>query len=384
MRAREGSYKGEAANFPGDSTPLPSPLAPPPRPRPPLRAEPGTVAHRGARPRPAAPGHFRANPAAPAPAPARQLSGAPDGPGRAGPGGLRPFPGVAGRLAGFASEQGRGGRQRAEPPGTSPLHRSTPGATARPAPALGFRLPPAREWRQGEGLLGAGRGSRSPRAVGTASRRLPPPQPRWWCASVRRPPAEPPALGGTGRGDGLAWEAVRGLLRRPWPRGAYARSLRGRLRESRPEERDCPLLQRKANPGRKIDEREMSTDMGLGKISSQRKPWRADNTPCNLQTRGQARKSEKKYPNVILKMGGCDCTCGTHSFGPRCGSCFLPSLLACDVLREHESWNCYAIAATLRKMSLNMKDAGRRLLRYLLRKGTRAQKDCETPRLNQT
>lgn len=79
-----------------------------------------------------------------APAPARQLSGAPDGPGRAGPGGLRPFPGVAGRLAGFASEQGRGGRQRAEPPGTSPLHRGTPGATARPAPALGFRLPPGR------------------------------------------------------------------------------------------------------------------------------------------------------------------------------------------------------------------------------------------------
>ena len=77
-------------------------------------------------------------------APARQLSEAPDRPGRAQPGDLRPAPGVAGGRAGFGSVQGRGGETPADPGpyGTSPLSRGTPGATARPAPALGFRLPP--------------------------------------------------------------------------------------------------------------------------------------------------------------------------------------------------------------------------------------------------
>lgn len=77
-------------------------------------------------------------------APARQLSVVADEPGRAGLGDLRPAPGAAGRRAGFGSVQGRGGRQPAapRPSGTSPLNRGTPGATARPAPALGFRLPP--------------------------------------------------------------------------------------------------------------------------------------------------------------------------------------------------------------------------------------------------
>lgn len=116
----------------------------------PTPADPGPVAgqaggrrgQRGARPRPAAPGNFRAKPSA-APLPGNR-PGRGTSPGVWGPGTFDPRPKVAGERAGLGNVQGHGGGRPADPrpSGTSPLSRGTPGAKARPAPALRFQLPP--------------------------------------------------------------------------------------------------------------------------------------------------------------------------------------------------------------------------------------------------
>lgn len=104
-----------------------SPANPPPLTRRPSHAE-------GRDPGPRLPGASAPNPLS---RPCAQTSAARDLPGRAGPSDLRPAGRGRGR-AGFRSVQGHGPRHS----GTSPIRRGTPTATARPAPALGFRLPP--------------------------------------------------------------------------------------------------------------------------------------------------------------------------------------------------------------------------------------------------
>lgn len=107
------------------------------------QAEQEAVSGRGARPRPAAPGNFRAKPAA-APQPRNRPERGTSS-GAQSPGTPDPPPEVAGGRAGLGNVPGQGGRWPTEPGPcrTSPLGRGTPGATPGVhAPALGFRLPP--------------------------------------------------------------------------------------------------------------------------------------------------------------------------------------------------------------------------------------------------
>lgn len=80
-------------------------------------------------------------PAAPLP---RNRPGRGTSSGAQSPGTSDPPPEVAGGRAKLGNVRGRGGQWPTEPwpCRTSPLGRSTRGATARPAKALGFRLPP--------------------------------------------------------------------------------------------------------------------------------------------------------------------------------------------------------------------------------------------------
>lgn len=104
------------------------------------QARPEPVAGGGARPRPAAPWHFRAKSAAaplPGNRPERQAGRSPGTPGASDP-----PPEVTGKRAPVEGKYSAGVGPHPGPSGTSPLSRRTPGAPARPSPALGFRLPP--------------------------------------------------------------------------------------------------------------------------------------------------------------------------------------------------------------------------------------------------
>lgn len=158
MRAHlQGSQKGNGRWRSGKLSREGPPGPPPTYSSDPARS-PAAPAQAAGRSRPATPGHFRDPVPAAAPPPGNRPERRAS-PGARGAGPSDPRPEEAGGRAGSKSVQGRGGQRPADPraSGTSPLGSSTPGATARPSPALGFRLPP--------GLLNFGGRKSRPRAA---------------------------------------------------------------------------------------------------------------------------------------------------------------------------------------------------------------------------